>query len=528
MIKQRNVSRKKEGISRQAIEHTKLRTAKIKKNPIFSVANHPPSVEAGARKYSNAIANDAVSGINSWANAGAEQFVNDAFEEGVTFLGYPYLAELSQRSEYRIIVETIATEMTRAGIKIGSSADQSKAGDKEKKIKDLTKAIKDFKLMKVICDVLIADGFFGRGHLYINLKSEEDLIYDIGNGRDELSKAKVKKGGLKEFRSIEPIWCYPLDYETQDPLKDNWYRPDTWYVLATPVHRTRLIPVISRPVSDILKPTYSFGGLSLSQMAKPYVDNWLKTRQSVNDILQSFVTWILSTDLSTQMQGDGEQLANRVEFFNLYKSNRGLMVLDKESEEFNNVSAPLTGLDKLQAQAQEHMASVSHIPLVKLTGIAPSGLNASSEGEIRVFYDFIHSMQNYVLRDVIETCVSFIQLHLWGAVDEDLHVEFVQLWGLTENEDAAVRKSESERITFLAESGIISVQEARQQLASDPNSGFSSLDVDDIPEMFDEESEENFEGDPNESGSGNGVKKVPSKDAPRDEKSLYTRTKRGL
>ncbi|WP_198327721.1 hypothetical protein [Mesorhizobium sp. WSM1497] len=36
-----------------------------------------------------------------------------------------------------------------------------------------------------------------------------------------------------------------------------------------------------------MKPTYSFGGLSLSQMVKPYVDNWLETRQSVNDIISA-------------------------------------------------------------------------------------------------------------------------------------------------------------------------------------------------------------------------------------------------
>ena len=45
------------------------------------------------------------------------------------------------------------------------------------------------------------------------------------------------------------------------------------------------------------------------------------------------------------------------------------------------------------AQSQEQISSVSRIPLVKWTGISPSGLNASSEGEIRVYYDLIHSEQ---------------------------------------------------------------------------------------------------------------------------------------
>src|SRR5579872_3914651 len=39
------------------------------------------------------------------------------FKEGLGFLGYPYLAELSQRGEYRRAVEIIAKEMTRKWVK---------------------------------------------------------------------------------------------------------------------------------------------------------------------------------------------------------------------------------------------------------------------------------------------------------------------------------------------------------------------------------------------------------------------------
>ncbi|MGF6605041.1 hypothetical protein P3T23_009802, partial [Paraburkholderia sp. GAS448] len=48
----------------------------------------------------------------------------------------------------------------------------------------------------------------------------------------------------------------------------------------------------------MLKPAYAFGCLSLSQIAKPYVDNWLRTRQSVSDLLHSFSTMVLKTNLA--------------------------------------------------------------------------------------------------------------------------------------------------------------------------------------------------------------------------------------
>ena len=51
-------------------------------------------------------------------------------------------------------------------------------------------------------------------------------------------------------------------------------------------------------------PAYAFGGLSMTQMMKPYVDNWLQTRQSVNDIIQNFSTSVLKTDMGTLTESD--------------------------------------------------------------------------------------------------------------------------------------------------------------------------------------------------------------------------------
>ena len=53
-------------------------------------------------------------------------------------------------------------------------------------------------------------------------------------------------------------------------------------------HASRLLTIIPFPVSDLLKPAYSFGGVPLIQMGKPYVDNWLNARQAVADILQGY------------------------------------------------------------------------------------------------------------------------------------------------------------------------------------------------------------------------------------------------
>ena len=118
----------------------------------------------------------------------------------------------------------------------------------------------------------------------------------IGNGTNEMSKDKIGKGMLKRLRVIEPVWTYPSSYNATDPLKPDWYKPSSWFVQGKEVHSTRLLTFIGREVPDLLKPAYSFGGLSMSQMVKPYVDNWLRVRQSVSDLISTFSTSGIKTE----------------------------------------------------------------------------------------------------------------------------------------------------------------------------------------------------------------------------------------
>ena len=121
----------------------------------------------------------------------------------------------------------------------------------------------------------------------------------------------------------------------------------------------------------------------MSQLARPYIDNWLRTRQSVSDLVHAFSVSGLKTDLSTILQGGGaENMMMRAQLFAQARDNLGMMLVDKETEEFFNVSTPLGTLDHLQAQAQEQLASVSHIPLIVLLGITPSpGERRAAPGE---------------------------------------------------------------------------------------------------------------------------------------------------
>jgi len=449
----------------------------------------------------------------AWAS---QALYNGAFWEGTTFLGYAYLSELAQRTEFRRVSEVIATEMTRKWITLQATGKT----DKTEKIKLLNEAIEKFKVQDRFREIAEHDGFFGRSHLYLDVGPEgvvddrDELKQSIGSGRadDERTKLKVGKGSLRYLKVVEPVWCYPSTYNSNDPLKTTWYNPETWFVQGKEVHVSRLLTFVGREVPDLLKPAYAFGGLSLSQMVKPYVDNWLETRQSVSNLISSFSVPILSTDMSAWLENQGLELFKRAELFNNMRDNENMMLLDKNKEDFKNVTTPLTSLDLLQAQSQEHMASACGIPLVKLLGISPAGLNATAEPEIRVFYDNIAAFQQKLFKDKLTRVINFIQLSEFGVIDPEIGFVFEPLWSLDEKGEAEVEKIRAETDAIYVDAAAIGPEDVRRRLAGTPSSPYHGLDPTDLPEQTDETADLGGEADDFsdlEPGPGPGGKPPP-------------------
>lgn len=396
-----------------------------------------------------------LSAVATWA---AEQ----TYHEGLRFAGYQYLAELAQRPEYRKMAEKWAEHATRKWIKITGTKDRVDA---------IWKMLEALNARMIFREAFEHDGLFGRSQIFLDFgdadqdaETETPLLVD---------KRKVNAGRpLKRLKTVEPMWSYPATYVTRNPLSPDFYRPSSWFVYGRKVDGSRLLTLVGREVPDMLKPSYAFGGLSLTQMAKPYVDNWLRTRQSVSDLVDAFSTMVLATDMSQALTGSGAgpDIFDRTDLFNLFRSNRGTFVIDKNTEELTNVTTPLSGLDKLQSQAQEQMASVSSIPLVVLLGITPSGLNASSEGELRTFYADVKAYQEKVARQPLTTIITLIQLSIDGKVDPTIAFEFEDLWEMSDKDKADIRKSDAEADKTYIDAGVVDAEETRDRLRSDETS----------------------------------------------------------
>lgn len=433
----------------------------------------PEGLEASFAMDSNETFN---ASIATWATTS----IGSAWSQGMVFPGYPYLSELAQRPEYRSPAQKLSTHSTRRWIKL-----QTTGGVKDAKVTALEEDMKKFKVQAMFKGASNLDSFFGRSHLFID-------INDSAENPDELktplvlNAAKIPKDSLTGFRLVEPLWTYPTSYNSNNPLKADWYDPKTWFVMGQEVHKSRLLTFISQPIPDLLKPSYSFGGLPLIQMLQPYVNWWLSDKNSVSSLLNNFSIMALSSDLSETLADDGDQLFKRAELFNLARSNQGLMMINNgapgDAEDVKNVAVPLGTLDQLLAQSQEHMCSVVSMPVLIFLGLTPHGLNNSSEEELQVFREWIHAYQEALFTPNLKIVLDILQLNRFGAIDPSITFEWEPLEELSEKEKADRREADMRTDTGYVTGQVLNAVEVRKKLASDPTSPYSGIDINDVPQ----------------------------------------------
>jgi phage-related protein (TIGR01555 family) len=393
--------------------------------------------------------------------------------QGAGFLGFAFLAELAQISEYRVISTRLAQEMTRKWIRFYATSEN----DKSKQIKELHAEDTRLQVRNKFCQAMTLGGFYGRAQMYPQIGDPTDnelrtpLIID---------KIKVKQGSLKSITVIDPTWVYAYDYNAENPLKTDYYVPSSWYVMGKEVHATRLLPIIPYPVPDILKPIYAFSGISLSQLAMATVENFLKMRQSVSAIVLNYSLRGIQTNLEGLLSGGDDAMgtiATRASIIANLASNEGMLILDKEQEAFFQHTTPLTNLEKLLDQARDNMCAVANIPRMVLFGLSPEGMNATAAGELEVFEQYVAGMQETVFRPQLDKIVHMMMLSLWGEVDPEIAYEFAPLREMSAKDEAEVRNLNAQSDNIYASIYAVGSDEVRARLAHDPNSGYDNLDL---------------------------------------------------
>jgi phage-related protein (TIGR01555 family) len=156
-------------------------------------------------------------------------------------------------------------------------------------------------------------------------------------------------------------------------------------------------------------------------------------------------------------------VVKNIELIRLYQSQEGLTLMDSR-DKFEVHRTTFAGLDDLLLQFGQQLSGALQIPLVRLFGQSPAGLNSTGESDIRNYYDSINQRQERDLRHALELLLNVTMRSEGITQPEGFSWEFGALWQLSDKEKADVANAYSTSIINAHDAGLIGDKTAMQEL----------------------------------------------------------------
>lgn len=285
----------------------------------------------------------------------------------------------------------------------------------------------------------------------------------------------VRPGSYKGISLIEPYWIMPeLDMEaTSAPESLHFYEP-TWWRLPNGkrIHRSHVIYITGDEVPDVLKPTYYFGGLPLTQQI--YERVYASERVANEAPLMALTKRMLIADGNIEAYLLNEEDAEKkLQKLSYCRDNYGVF-FKRPGDNVQQIDTSLTDFDALIMTQYQLVASIARMPATKLLKTQPKGFNATGEYEMKDYIQELQHLQDNQMKPLIDRNNLLVEKSEFGFSYE-LETKFNPVDMPTERELAEVRKIDADTDAVLIGAGAIAPEESRARIIADPNSGYNGL-----------------------------------------------------
>lgn len=159
-----------------------------------------------------------------------------------------------------------------------------------------------------------------------------------------------------------------------------------------------------------------------------------------------------------------EALVKQVNMIRQWQSNEGLTLMDAddayEAHQYN-----FSGLDNILLQFGQQISGATGIPLVRLFGQSPAGLNATGESDLANYYDNINQQQEGRLRTPLQILYAVLHMSVLGKpLPDSFSFKFASLWQLDDEKKANVAKGVTDSVLAAEEAGLIKRSTALKEL----------------------------------------------------------------
>lgn len=250
---------------------------------------------------------------------------------------------------------------------------------------------------------------------------------------------------------------------------------------VTRVHHSRIVRFIGRELPFLEKVAALYWGES--EIEALYDD--LRKHDNVSANMANLV-FRANIDVMTVQNLDQLFSLSSVEqqrrFWNVMqaqsviKSNFGMQLVNRD-DQITNMQYTFAGLRDVYESMCLDLSGASRIPMTKLFGRSPAGMNSTGESDLRNYYDYIDNLRESKLRPVLERLLPVLCMSAWGRVPEDIGIQFPPLWTPTAMELAQIAKAKAETVISTFQAGLLDLSAAQKELKklSDDTGMFDSI-----------------------------------------------------
>lgn len=352
------------------------------------------------------------------------------------------------------VIEIPVLEMTSAGFKV--------KGDPEGMV---VARLEETGILTQIQNLLRWGMLYG-GSLGV-LGLEDGGLYD----------APVNVRNLRAVTHLHVFTRYQITWSTGDLYRDAQHpkfgQPQFYWVYPINgtgfrVHESRTVRVDGMPVDDFARSQNNGWGDPIYKAIYEGLRKFAGVLDSVEFIVDDFSHGVYKVknlaDLLAMPDGESKILT-RFAWMAKTQHVANDKIIDAELEDYQKVTATVTGLPDIIDRFMLLVAALARIPASRLFGRSPAGLNATGEFDDKAFAKRIAADQTKDLTPVLERICELVfqsrNYFFEGVEPENWAIEYNPIAPPTEKERADIKKTEGDTLAALVGAGILTEEEAR-------------------------------------------------------------------
>jgi uncharacterized protein len=357
-------------------------------------------------------------------------------------------------------IDVIADDMTRAGVELKGEIEATD-------IERINEAATTLGLLNSVNDTVRWSRLYG-GAVMVPLIDGQDMANPLQTGR-------IAPNQLKGFLVLDRWMVDPSLEKLVDEYGPDYGMPMFYRITGEApglrnkkVHHSRILrlegdrlPYWQRVIENL------WGTSVLERIYDRLVAFDSATQGGSQLVYKAWLRTMKIKGLREIVSAGGQKMVGLTKYVDMmrrFQGIEGITLIDGEDELVINEHGAFAGLAEALGEFGRQLGGALQIPLVRLFGESPGGLNATGESDLKTYYDGILQRQERNLRVPLTRFYRILAASEGIRLPDGFTLGFKPLWQMSDKDKAEIAEITTRTVVSAVESQLLTPAEGAQEL----------------------------------------------------------------